>query len=158
MEVIIDSSVILDSLQDIDSFSEAKKKEDRVAIDKIISLKQNKKICCIRTINLEYEIAKDNRQNAIEQKWGKFTIKDRGIGLKATLKEKYYDSKWDTRFSNLKGNGSNRHIDASAFVQAEYFHIGYVISTDYDCISYYKGQSQSVEVVRPIDFVNKICK
>lgn len=153
MEVIIDSSVIIDSLEEITQFSNIKKKEDRLAIEKIIDLKQNNQIICIRTINAEFEIAKEIRQEMINKKWGEFPKRDIGIGLKASLSQKYYNQKWDQRFNELKGDGERNHIDASIFVQAEYFNIKYIISTDYEFINRYRGKSEIVEVIRPIDFI-----
>lgn len=156
MEVYIDSSIVIDSLNDISSVTGSKKKEDRVAIEKIIDLKQNKKIICIRTINTEYEIAKDNRQGEINQKWGEFIIRDACIGLMANLKQKDYDPEWDCRFEELKGICSRRHIDISILVQAEYFGIRYIVTTDYRFIRSCNSKSKIVEVIRPIDFIRKI--
>lgn len=153
MEVIIDSSVVFDSLEYLDCFSNKEKKEDRIALEKIIELKKDNRISCIRTINAEFEIAKDTKQKEIDQKWGQFIIRDMGIGLKASLKQKCYDPKWDHRFGELKGNGFHRHIDISMFVQAEYLSIQYIISTDYNFINWSKGKSKIVEVIRPVDFI-----
>lgn len=153
MEVLIDSSVIFDSLEEIIHFPDAKKKEDRVAIDKIVELKKNDKIACIRTINTEFEVAKETRQEAIDRKWGKFLIRDVGIGLKASLRHKHYDEIWDRKFNEIKGNKEKNHIDASIVVQAEYFKIKYIITTDYEFIKRNKNKQGFAEVIRPIDFL-----
>lgn len=153
MEVLIDSSVILDSLEEFIHFSDGKKNEDRVAIDKIVELKQNDKIVCIRTINTEFEIAKETRQEAIDKKWGKFIIRDAGIGLKASLRHKHYDEIWDRKFNEIKGDKEKNHIDASIVVQAEYFNIKYIVTTDYKFIKRHKNKQKIIEVIRPVDFL-----
>lgn len=95
MEAYVDSSVIFDSLEDVSNLIGVEKKEDRIAIEKIANLKIGGSIDCYTIINIEFQIAKDDRQDAIEQKWGKFLVKDIGIGLNTTLKTKYYDPRWE---------------------------------------------------------------
>ncbi len=153
MEVIIDSCVIFDSLKSLSSFSDSQKREDRTAIGKLIDLKGKGVISCSRTINLELETAKDERQEEIEQKWGGFSVRDIGIGLLCNLKKKHYDQVWDKIFMGFKDNPSRRDIDASILVQAEYFGIKYIISTDYDFIKRAARKSDKVEVIRPVDFL-----
>ena len=152
MEVYIDSSIIFDSLIDKDLFQDPKKKEDREAIDKIIDLKRNNKIICCTLVNTEFEIAKDKRQAQINGRWGRLIKKDMAIGIKATVK-KHYDNKWDERFNELKGVGVSKEIDASQLVQAEYFCIPYVISTDYKYINWSDGKSTFSKYIRPVDFI-----
>ena len=156
IEVIIDSCVIFDSLKDINSFSDSQKRLDKTAIDKLIDMKSKGVISCTRTINLEFETAKDKRQDEIDAKWGDFSVRDIGIGLLANLKIKHYDKIWDKIFMGLKGNSSKGGIDASVLAQAEYFGIKYIISTDYTFIKRAAKKSQNIEVVKPIDFLKKI--
>jgi len=89
-EAMVDSCVIFDSLKDVRSFSDSRKSADRIAIDKLIELKKEGVLGCIRTINLELETAKDQRQDEIDQKWGNFSVRDIGIGLLGNLKKKHY--------------------------------------------------------------------